>query len=64
MSDITPLLQFAHGLLTHEELIIDGVNTALVSGFDQSEFANKCVSSSPYYDADLSDCDALTSKLI
>ena len=63
-SDMTTLSNFAHGLLTQEDLIIDGVNTTLVSGFDQSEFSKKSVPSSLYYDVDLSYCNVLPFTLI
>ena len=46
---------FAHGLLTHEELIIDAVTMTVVASFDHELFSKKCSPSSLYYDANLSD---------
>ena len=58
------LSDFAHGLLTHEELIIDEVSMTVVAGFDHEQFSKKRAPSSLYYDADLSDYNALLHKLI
>ena len=58
------LSDFAHGLLTHEELIIDEVSMTVVAGFDHEQFSKKCSPSSLYYDANLSDYDALLPRLI
>ena len=55
---------FAHGLLTHEELIIDAVSMTVVTSFDHELFSKKCSPSSLYYDANLSDYNALLPELI
>ena len=58
------LPDFAHGLLTHETLIIDEVRMTVVAGFDHEQISKKCVPSSLYYDADLSDYNVLLPELI
>ena len=54
-SHMQTLTEFAHGLLTHEDLIIDEVHITVVAGFDNAQFSKRCVPLSLYYDADLSD---------
>ena len=63
-SQMQTLTDFEHGLLTHEDLITDEVRMTVVAGFDHEQFSKRCVPPSLYYDADLSDGNALLTKLI